>query len=83
MSLISFLWTGPVIIVMDQYIRKFPDNVQPDSCLQWHYLQPQCSVGGMLSHTHSNVNICFIDVATALKSKTKTLLKTFIASYYH
>lgn len=76
---ISFLWHNPIMIVMDQYIRKFPYKEQPEGCLHWHYLQPQLSVGGILSHTHCNVKMGIIDVAT--KSKTKTLLSTFIAFY--
>lgn len=53
---------------MNQYIRKFPYKEQPESCLQWHYLQPQFSVGGILFHIHCSVKICIIDMATALKS---------------
>lgn len=71
MSFINFLWPNPVIIVMDQYIRKFSCKEQPDNCLQWHYLQPQFSVGGMLSHILCNMKIGIIDVATALIPKPK------------
>lgn len=70
---------NPIMIVMDQYIRKFPYKEQLESCLHWHYLQPQLSVGGILSHIHCNVKMGIIDVAA--KSETKTLLSTFIAFY--
>lgn len=68
---ISFLGLKPIIIVMDQYIRKFPYKEQTVSCLQWHYLQPQFSVAGIFSHIQCNVRICIIDVATFLSPKPK------------
>lgn len=69
-SSISFLWPN-LVIVVDQYIRKFPYKEQPDSCLQRHYLQPPFSVGGILSHIHCSVKICLIDVAIILSPRPK------------
>lgn len=71
MRIINFLWPNLVIIVMDQYIRKFPPKEQPGNCLQWHYLQPPLSVGGMLSHVLCNMKIGIHDVATTLSPPPK------------